>query len=126
MLMSACTMNTNEIKQIKHHFDVDIIAAKEVHIAYWKPQEMMDYSYAIGTITTTEEEYERVIIQLEAKYKVTSPAFKMNWKVPNEVVEPWWNPSEKTIANTRFIKLKNGWIQTKYEGGKIYVLKTIN
>ena len=126
-MLIACNMNTKEINQIENVLDFKfLLDVEKVYHEYWKPSENLEYSYTIIKIKTSEKQYELLTDHLKLNEKSGHPKFKLNWSKPKEIKADWWDPSSETIQNTVYITLPNAWIQTKYENGFIYVLKTLN
>lgn len=126
-MLIACNMNTKQISEIENVLDFKFsLNVEKVYHEYWKPNEKLAYSYTISKIKTSEKQYGLLTDHLKLNDKYEHPKFKLNWSIPKEIKADWWDPSSETIQNTIYISLQNGWIQTKYENGFIYVLKTLN
>lgn len=105
--------------KFQHHVEA-------AHFEYWKPSEMLAYSYTLSKIQTSEVQYELMVRDLKSRLNAFNPQFKLNWEIPAEIRIDWWDPTVETPPNTTYVTFENGWIQTKYECGFIYILKTLN
>ena len=126
-ILIGCTMETkniNEIEELLNYKFKDNVA--EVHYEHWKPSEELAYSYTLGRIKITHEQYELLVNYLETENHYEHPKFKLNWMAPDEVDLNWWNPEPESPSNALYNSFENGWIQIKYEKEQVYILKTIN
>lgn len=123
----ACNMETKTINKIEellnYKFKQDV---EETYYEVWKPNEELAYSYTIGKIKISREQYELLVHYLETENNFEHPKFKLNWKIPDEFDADWWNPKLESSPNTIYNSFENGWIQIKHENEYVYILQTIN
>lgn len=121
-------MKTTEIDIIEKNIDFEFtLEVDKAYFKHWKPKTFLDYSYSLSMIETTQEQYTLLIKHLKSENASgIHPKFKLNWSIPEEIDIDWWNPTQETIENTFYIPIDKGSIQTKYEDGKIFILKTKN